>query len=168
MRGKARRDVRAALGAIQELLPVPWDIDVFVGRLAEHRGRPIAVVPWDFAGTGNPSSGMFLPSGTTDYLFIDAAASPSRREQIIGHELGHLLLGHTPQLQDAPDGLLEALAPDVSPALARRVLALGRTGYDDAHEAAAELFGTSLARLGASTDDPPEDGELGRLVEVLR
>lgn len=168
MRGKARRDVRAALGSVQELLPVPWDIDVFVANLAADRGRRVDVVPWDFTAAGSTSSGMFLPSATVDYLFIDATASPSRREQIIGHELGHLLLGHTPQLQDAPDGLLEALAPDVSPALARRVLALARTGYDDAHEAAAEFFGTSLARLGAAGGHPPEEGELGRLTEVLR
>lgn len=168
MKGKARRDVRSALGAISGLLPTPWDIDVFVGRLAQHRGRHIDLVPWAFEGGAEVTSGMFLPSASADYVFYDATASPSRREQIIGHELGHLLLGHDPMLQEAPDGLLEALTPDVSPALARRVLALSRTGYDDAHEAAAELFGTNLARLGASTDHPPEDGELGRLVEVLR
>lgn len=168
MRGKARRDVRTALGGVTALLPAPWDIDVFVARLAEHRGRPIALVPWTFEGVQASTSGMFLPSAQTDYVFYDAAASPARREQIIGHELGHLLLGHNPQLQDAPDGLLQALAPDLSPALARRVLALARTGYDDAHEAAAELFGTSLTQLAVSVAHPPEDGELGRLVEVLR
>ena len=168
MKSKARRDVRAALSTVTALLPTPWDIDVFVDRLAEHRGRPIALVPWTFEGVAASTSGMFMPSGTTDYVFYDATASPARREQVIGHELGHLLLGHNPQLQDAPDGLLQALAPDVSPALARRVLALARTGYDDAHEAAAELFGTSLTQLGATAGHPPEDGELGRLVEVLR
>jgi hypothetical protein len=168
MKGRARRDVRAALGAVTALLPNPWDIDAFVNRLAQHRDRPIALVPWTFEGVATSTSGMFLPSASTDYVFYAAAASPARREQIIGHELGHLLLGHNPQLQDAPDGLLQALAPDVSPALARRVLALARTGYDDAHEAAAELFGTSLTQLGAAAGHPPEDGELGRLVEVLR
>ena len=168
MKGKARRDVRAALGAITPLLPTPWNIDVFVDRLAKHRERPIALVPWTFEGVDASTSGMFLPSANTDYVFYAAAASPARREQIIGHELGHLLLGHNPQLQDAPDGLLQALAPDVSPSLARRVLALARTGYDDAHEAAAELFGTSLTQLAANAGHPPEGGELGRLMEVLR
>ena len=167
MRGKAGREVRDALDSVRALLPVPWDIDVFVQRLGAARDRQIDLVPWTFEGAGGPS-GMFIPSAAADYVFFDAAASPGRREQIIGHELGHLLLGHSPLLQDAPDGLLEALTPDVSPALARRVLALARTGYDDAHEAAAEMFGTRLARLGNTRAAPPDDDELGRLVEVLR
>ncbi len=45
---------------------------------------------------------------------------------------------------------------------------MARTGYDDEVEAAAELFGTSLARLGAIKTAPLPDGELGRLAEVLR
>ena len=101
MRGKAGRDVRDALDSVRALLPLPWDIDVFVQRLGVARDRQIDLVPWTFEGAGGPS-GIFIPSAAADYVFFDAAASPGRREQIIGHELGHLLLGHSPLLQDPP------------------------------------------------------------------
>ena len=168
MRATARRNMRAALTAVQSVLPVPWDIDVFVHRLSSHRARRIVLVPWAFRDSGDSTSGMFVRSAAVDYIFYEETASPARREQVIAHEVGHLLLQHTPELKDASDRLLEALAPDVSPAIARRVLALSRTGYEDDDEAAAELFGTSLIQLGTAQPAPSEADELGRLVEVLR
>jgi hypothetical protein len=167
-RSTARRQVRNALAGIQACLPVPWDIEVLIDRLSNQRGRRIELVSWDFPPAADSPTGLWIPTGKADYIFHDAAASPGRREQIIGHELGHLLLGHTPRLSDVPDGLLAALTPALHPELARRLLAAARTGYAGAEEAAAELFGTSLIRAGASTRRPVAGGELGRLTEALR
>lgn len=166
MRVAARRQVRSVLSDVDRHIPVPWDIEQLVDRLAVHRGRPIRLVAWDFPAGGGAASGLWLPSARTDYVFYDRAASPTRREQIIGHELGHLLLGHTAHLGNAPAGLIEALAPSLSPELARRFLA--RTGYQVEEEATAEEFGTRLVRLGTSKRRPGGPDELGRLTDALR
>lgn len=168
MRGTARRQVRTVLGGLEEHIPLPWDIDALVARLAAHRGRPINLVAWQFSRSDDAPSGLWIPSAKADYIFYDAAASPSRREQIIGHELGHLLVDHTPRLRDAPAGLIEALAPSVSPELARRFLAMARTGYGEQEEAIAEEFGTSLIRRGTTKRRPGGPDELGRLTDALR
>src|SRR5664279_1329451 len=68
----------------------------------------------EFEPDDDEPTGMWMPTATADCIFFDATASPGRREQIIGHELGHLLLDHAPRLQEAPDTLLAALAPSVS------------------------------------------------------
>ena len=169
-RSTVRRDVRDALAEVEPHLPVPWSIEELAERLGTHRGRPIRLVAWTFPADPDPDAptGLWVATEQADYVFYDSDASPARREQIIGHELGHLLLGHTPRLSEALDGLIEALAPSVSPELARQVLAMARTGYAEADEAAAELFGTSLIRAAHTKRGPADGGELGRLTEALR
>lgn len=167
-RSTMRRDVRDALADVEAYLPVPWSIEELTEALGAHRARLIRLLPWTFPAAPEAPSGLWVATDQADYVFYDAEASPARREQIIGHELGHLLLGHTPRLSEAFDGLIEALAPSVSPELARQVLAMARTGYAEAEEAAAELFGTSLLRAAHTKRGPAEGGELGRLTEALR
>lgn len=166
----AQRWVKPALGVVEPHLPVPWNIDTLVARLSVARSRPIQLIPWVFAGNDpdERQSGLWIPTRMGDYIFYDHGALPVRREQIIGHELGHLLLGHTPKLSDAPDRLLEALAPSIKPDVARRILSRARTGYNDLEEALAEEFGTSLIRRGVSNSIGGPDGELGRLTDSLR
>lgn len=167
MDAAGRRHIRKALSRLERELPMPWNINQLVTSLAQKRSRLIRLVPWQFpAGDGSPS-GLWMPTATADYIFYDETASHSRREQIIGHELGHILLGHTPRLRDAPAGLIEALAPSVSPELARRFLALARNGYGERDEAVAEEFGTSLIRRGVTKRRPGGPDELGRLTDSL-
>ncbi len=168
MRGN-RSEVRAALSYVEPYVSVPWNIDTLINRLAAARGRAIELVPWKFPkGTKDPS-GLWIPSLRADYIFYDRAASisPERRDQIIGHELGHVLCDHQPRLQDAPPGVLEALAPSLSPGLSRRILAMSRDGYEEFHEATAEEFGTKLSRLGRTKRRPSGANELGRLTDSL-
>jgi hypothetical protein len=49
MDSRTRRQLASVLNTISPLLPVPWDIDMFVWRLAKNRGRRIVAVPWQFA-----------------------------------------------------------------------------------------------------------------------
>jgi hypothetical protein len=163
-----RRQVRAALGEVQDCVPDPWCIDAFVARLAARRRRLIELVSWSLRAEDRALSGLWIPTARADYIFYDDAAAPARRAQIIGHELGHVLLAHKPRLTEAPDGLVEHLAPALSPELGRRLLGMARTGYAEREEAAAELFGTSLARLAGSKPQPAVEDELGRLTEALR
>jgi hypothetical protein len=167
-RSTMRRGVREALADVELYLPFPWSIEELTERLGTQRAKPIRLVAWAFPAEPDAPTGLWVATDQADYVFYDSDASPARREQIIGHELGHLLLGHTPRLSEAFDGLIEALAPSVSRELARQVLAMARTGYAEADEAAAELFGTSLIRAAHTKRRPADGGELGRLTEALR
>lgn len=168
MHATVRRQVRSVLSDLDEYIPVPWDVDVLVARLAHARNRPMHLIPWRFPVAADRPTGLWLPSAQADYIFYDADATPTQRQQIIGHELAHVLLDHTPRLQDAPDELLATLAPAVNSALARRVLGRGRTGYAERDEAIAEEFGTTLIRRGLSKRKPSDPDELGRLTDALR
>jgi len=161
-----RHHMRSALARVDHLIQAPWSISRLVDVLGDYRGRLIQIVPWDICHGDDAPSGLCVPSAHADYIFYDRSASPTQREQIIGHEIGHLLLNHTRRLEDAPDELLAALTPSLRPELVRRFLARG--GYQVDEEAAAEEFGTRLVRLGRSKQRPSESGELGRLTEALR
>jgi hypothetical protein len=160
------RRMRSVLVGLEQHIPVPWSIDVLVENLAAARARPIRLVAWDFRSTGTAASGLWIPTDEADYVFYDRHATTRGREQIIGHELGHMLLEHTPRLADAPPRLLEALAPSVSPELARRFLL--RSGYGTHDEEAAERFGTRLVRVGTTKRKRSDADELGRLTDTLQ
>jgi hypothetical protein len=118
-RSTMRRGVREALADVELYLPFPWSIEELTERLGTQRAKPIRLVAWAFPAEPDAPTGLWVATDQADYVFYDSDASPARREQIIGHELGHLLLGHTPRLSEAFDGLIEALAPSVSRELAR-------------------------------------------------
>ena len=84
----ARRQIRAALHSIDDLIPVPWDLELLVGRIAEQRGRPIRLLPTEFPVSD--VSGLWMPVEGADLICYDREASPAVREQTIGHELGSL------------------------------------------------------------------------------
>ena len=161
----ARRQVRAALHSIDELIPVPWDLELLVGRIAEQRGRPIRLLATEFP-VGDVS-GLWMPVEGADLICYDREASPAVREQTIGHELGHLLMDH--QLEDrrtGPSVADQLAAVEVSPALIERFLA--RTAYEADIEAAAEEFGTRLLQAGHRRRGAAGADALGRLTGSLR
>lgn len=163
MRLARRLHLKATLAAVRPHLPSPWDIDVLVDALAKHRRRPIALVAWELPDGG--PSGMWIPTGTADYIVYRRSATATAREVTIGHELGHLLLDHNPRLSQAPAELLAALVPSITSELADRFLT--RTGYQNEQEAEAEEFGTRLALLGSSARARSGPDELGRLTDSL-
>ncbi len=166
VRGAQQRQLRDNLASLDRLLPNPWSIDRFVANLAAARGRPIELQAWDFPNGTDQPSGVWIPSAQADYVFYQRSAKHTARDVIIGHELGHLVLDHTPSLGNAPAGLLEALVPSLSAERARRFLS--RTGYEADQEAQAEEFGTRLVRLGLTQPRPCGPDELGRLTQALR
>ena len=163
-----QRQVRVALERLEPCMPRPWSIDRFAANLAGQRDRAIHLIAWPLADIDQSLTGMWIPTVVADYVFFDREATPSRREAIIGHELGHLVFDHAARLEDASDDLLEALAPSISPELARRILARGRSTYGDAEESLAETFATALIRVGNGRRAGGGDTELGRLDDALR
>lgn len=184
---RARKRVTWAIDAVLAGVPVdptaPFDITAFCARLAEFRGRPIALLPMG-ATLGDravPMTGLLVALPGTDYLFYDDTTSPSFRENAIMHELGHLVLSHTAtgSPTDADTDLLARLLPDLDPAVVRRMLpaALGRRGYSDQQEVEAEMFASLLwQRCGVdghalirptSRLDPADKQVVDRLAQVL-
>jgi hypothetical protein len=160
-----RRHVRTALNAIDDLIPVPWDLEVLVERIAAQRGRPIRLLGGEFPA--GEVSGLWLPVHDADLIYYDRNASPAVREQTVGHELGHLLMDHS--LDDRGSGTAiegQLGMVEISPALIERFLA--RTAYGTAIEAAAEEFGTRLLQAGHRRRGAPGPDALGRLTGSLR
>ena len=163
-----QRLVRAALQRLEACMPHPWSIDDFAANLARQRRRAIHLIPWPLTDVDESLTGMWIPTAVADYVFFDGQASPSRREAIVGHELGHLVFDHAARLENASDELLKALAPSVSPELARRILSRARSTYGDEEESLAETFATALIRAGNGRRGFAGDTELGRLDDSLR
>lgn len=84
----SRRQVRSALKDLADIVPAPWDVEELVANLSRRRHQRIELVPWTFGSGDIAPSGVWLCSRQADYIFFDTAASPTGREQIIGHELG--------------------------------------------------------------------------------
>jgi hypothetical protein len=161
-----RRQVRAALNTVDELIPVPWDLDLLVRRVAQRRGRPIRLVAAEFPADRDVS-GLWIDLPEADYICYSRGSSPSVREQTIGHELGHLLMNHhRPDGADVAEAVKDLLSSDISPRLIERFLA--RTSYGDAAEAAAEEFGTRLVQARHRRRDSGGDDPLARLTDSLR
>ena len=80
--------------------------------------------------------------GTTDYHI----------DQIVGHEIGHMMLGHRRSRASGADKarereLCRQILPDIDPKTVRAVL--GRTNYGSDQERDAEMF-ASLLMIAAS------------------
>ena len=128
---------------IEELeLPTPWDLQEFIDTIAEQRGKPIRLIPSPgWAGPGQPC-GIWIGSSTEDLIMYDDTTSCYHVEQIILHELGHLLLEHNSNANLSDTLVIRELIPDIDPSSIDYVL--GRTSYDDEQERQAELFASLM------------------------
>lgn len=128
-------------------IPQPFTLTSLVAGVARQTGKHIELVPIHW-GTSAPC-GALVATDDVDYVYFDAHTSNIHQIQIIFHELGHMLLGHTNHKLDHSssnerrdvDVVLQRLMPNLSPALIRR---LGRSLYEDEQERAAELFASIL------------------------
>ena len=75
-------------------IPVPWNRHVFIENLAEQRGRPIRLFPTDTAALVDSPCGMWAPRDNDDLIFYENGTSESHMDQIICHEIGHMVLRH--------------------------------------------------------------------------
>lgn len=146
-------------------IPAPWDRAAFVRSVAEYRGRDIHVRRVDAAalagtGCGDPTTGgkrtVSTGSGVwiareSDDLILFAADTEWHADQVVLHEIGHMLLGHGEDVSGDQVGLsaepLQALMPSLSMDSIRSVL--GRSDYSHDRERDAETF-ADLAMVEAT------------------
>lgn len=124
-------------------LPNPWSLEDFVTCVAYVRGRHIALLPTDTAGS---MCGLWVSTDQADYIAYERNTSGPHREQIILHELGHMLFDHP------------------STALTTR-----RHGprYSDVQEREAELFATTILQRVGHPPPPAPPAALARVAESL-
>ena len=145
------------------MMPDPWSAEDFVARIARSRGRDIRLLTAPLT-TSDPT-GFWLSTRIADYIVVAENASGARRDAIIGHELAHIVLGHSPQTTADADGLAD-LAPSTSPELVVRYLP--RHGYEVAIEHEAETLATRLIAYVQARPAATTATELGRLSNRLR
>lgn len=151
-RGSALRDLRRRVEAqIAELeVPEPFSIEALCDQVARRRGRPIELRAIHEDDPTMPC-GLWLQMTARDVILYEGTASMPLRENIIAHELGHLLADHacdSRQLESYRARLMPRLA--LNPSLLNRVL--GRVSYTTAQEQEAEMFAwlllSSVRRAG--------------------
>lgn len=140
-KAKAAQRVRSAVARAMRLMPSSGMVDDLAESLAADQGRPVRMLAEDL-GPREPS-GMWIATEKADWIVVPNGVGSAQRTAIICHELAHIPLGHTSTGADGDlDALVSLVAPDLDPAVARRILA--RYCYADDLEAEAEALGTLL------------------------
>jgi hypothetical protein len=93
-------------------IPVPFTLDRFLIETGRRRGRPFRTGTFTGAGLGAPS-GLWVRTRAVDYIDCVAETTAYHRQQIVLHELAHMLLGHGED-SEAADVRSCALTPGVA------------------------------------------------------
>lgn len=133
-------------------VPVPWDRSLFIDGVARLRGRPIRVVPTVDKLALSPC-GLWMKRDHDDIIIHEAGTSEYHVDQIVCHEIGHMVLEH----DGGPRQAAGAGADDAKMIFATALAGfdpstgkiLGRTGFGDERERDAELF-ASMVMLTAA------------------
>lgn len=132
-------------------IPVPWDRDRFIANLAEQRGRPIHLIPTDTASLAGSPCGLWLVREHDDLILHEHGTSNYHIDQIVRHEIGHMVLGHDrDHLDQAVMGnaseLFRTILPDIDLDAVRAVL--GRSDFANNQEREAETFASLIMMAG--------------------
>ncbi|MFI9626626.1 ImmA/IrrE family metallo-endopeptidase [Streptomyces sp. NPDC052042] len=126
-------------------LGLPLDDELSVEELCEHIGklrqRPLRVV--SLALPSDPR-GLWVSTDTHDYIFVEENLVPVHQQQVILHEIGHLLCDHKTSAVLPPEAS-RLLFPSLAPGTVRRIL--GRQHSDSVAEIEAELVGSMIGQL---------------------
>jgi hypothetical protein len=136
------------LGLVRTLpIPMPWDREAFVQGIGEMRGRAIALIATEREFFADRLCGMSLAREDDDVILYERDASQFRIDQVICHQIGHMVLGHhssaRPKVSEALVNSVRLRAvPDRAPESASTVL--NSTDYGDEQEHEADLFALLL------------------------
>lgn len=142
--------------ARRQPIPVPWDRDVFIRNLAELRGRPIRLIPTDTAALADSPCGLWLARDNDDLILHEIGTTDYHIDQIVGHEIGHMLLGHHLSPAFGADkgrehDLCRQVLPDIDPQTVHAVL--GRSNCGSEQERDAEMFASLLMIAAAEANE---------------
>ena len=137
-------DRRALRGRIAKAIdgmeiPRPFEIGEFIQRLGEHRSRQIHLFAVELP-TANDVRGLWLATGTEDFIFHELGTSKLHQENTILHEVAHMLLDHRGN-GHLDEDQARVFFPDLDPQAVRDVF--GRSAYSRVLEQEAE-FGAAV------------------------
>lgn len=159
LRRRCRRELRALA------IDPPLRVDLLCQRLGKRRGRPIRLVSYSLPVPG--PFGLWLATGSTDYILYQAETTRVHQDHIILHEVGHILADH--HSDDTDDEYWRQMMPDLSLEVIRR--ALRRTHYDTEQEQEAELVATIIMEWASVLDyvsaRPSAEPAVRRLQDAL-
>lgn len=127
------------------LPPRPWSLEELGVAVERHRGRKLILEP---AALSLAGSAIWIATGTADLIVYDRAADPAQRVHAVGHQLGHMLLGH----QALHDGW-QSLFPHLEPSLAGSTFMFSR--YAQADELAADDLASLLVANSMHHQESP-------------
>jgi hypothetical protein len=135
-------------------IPVPWDRDEFIENIARERGRPIRLIATDTSAFTESPCGLWLTRDDDDLIFHEMDTSDYHKDQIVRHEVAHMVLGHGRgrTADQAPNReLCRQMFPDIDPATIYSVL--GRKDFvaDQEHEAEMMAHVLMLTAAEAAT-----------------
>ena len=149
-------------------IPDPFVLSTLVDRIAQWRGRPVHLMPYDHVS--GAICGIWLALPDSDVIGY-ARTTPLLEEHTVLHELGHLLCDHRGS-GDLGADIARMLTPDLDPALVSRIL--GRGAYSDTDEQQAELIATLIMQKVADRRPRPAEpaspelnAELNRLLSTF-
>ncbi len=156
-KGSSEADMRGIIGQLP--VPNPWNRTAFVRTVEQLRGRRITLLPVDATLLAGSACGLWLVREHDDVVLYQDGTSQLHADQIILHELGHMLLGHDKNAKTDTAQMVSALTPNLNPATVKA--ALGRSAYNTAAEHDAELF-ASLILSHSPKDRTLSDVLIGR------
>jgi hypothetical protein len=145
-------------------IPTPWNRDEFIASIAEMRSRKIHLIPTPIVkATGSPC-GLWLVRPHDDVILYDPNTTDYHIDQIVRHEIGHMILEHDLAVTDPSgpqegSGMFSAALPDIELDAIREVLGqddkldevsavLQRSDFANDQEREAETFASLIMWAG--------------------
>ncbi|MCZ1021229.1 hypothetical protein [Streptomyces noursei] len=148
-------------------LPEPFSIEGLVERIERARGRKIVLAPFEDHGSDmRTACGLRVKLPDATILLYRVRPTPLQTHHLVGHEIGHELLGHSTNL---PEEQLHALlSPGLRKELRQRygsnAVIQARGGqYDSAEEQEAEITAHLIQDLAGRCWGPLGDDVVSRL-----
>ncbi|WP_327745279.1 ImmA/IrrE family metallo-endopeptidase [Streptomyces europaeiscabiei] len=152
-------------------LGLPLNSQLTIEELCDHIGglrqRPVRVVSLSLP----PASphGLWVSTQANDYIFVEERLVPVHQQQVILHEIGHVVCDH--EASPALTGAASLLMPSLDPDLVRRVM--GREHSNSEAEIEAEMVGSLIGQsIGTWTVErtwevPPDVREIVERLATL-
>lgn len=135
-----RRRARELVDALD--IPVPFDIEKLCTHIGSIRGTSIRLHPYS-ARLGLPC-GLFLSLPGEDIVVYETQTSPLHQEQIILHELGHLLCDHHGRSLGVTEATARLLFPHLHLDMVNTLLGRARGHYSEPEEQEAEIIASMI------------------------
>ena len=86
---------RAGEKLLRELdIPPPFSVSAVCAAVQRMRRRPLRVLPLPVPASDAAPYGVWVETADADFILHEAGTSPAHRDQIVMHEIAHMLLGH--------------------------------------------------------------------------